>query len=239
MIKIFSPSYKRANKPKITEWLRSVILAVHEFEAEEYRKFNDNELLVIPDPLRGNMAKIRNFILDSSDADTTVMMDDDVSCIGYYEKMKPIIIDETFLLQKITEWGEQARELDTVLFGINLQSDPKFYREYSPISLLSPVLGPFCCIRKTKLRYDNRLGLNEDYDFALQVLRKHHKILRWNKFYYMADHLTLKGGCASYRTRTREIEQSKIMLKKWGNNVVKYNFVKSTNPRLNCPYKGI
>lgn len=196
--------------------------------------------MIIPNDKRGNMAKVRNHILDNSDCDICVMLDDDNDGIGYYERSKMIKIDSDELKNKIQEWYLQAIELKTVLFGVNLQSDPKFYREYSPISFLTPVLGPFSCIIKegNTIRYDERLGLNEDYNYALQVLQKYHKILRWNKYHYIAGHLKDTGGCASYRTLQREKEQSRIMIEKWG-SIVKYNFSKSTNPILKVPYKGI
>jgi hypothetical protein len=150
-------------------------------------------------------------------------------------------ITDTELVSYIYEWTEMAKDFWTVLFGLNLQSDPKFYREYSPFSFLSPVLWPFMCIltEANDLRFDERLGLNEDYDFSLQVLQKHHKILRNNKFHYRCWHLTDRGGCGAYRILDDEKKQSKIMIKKWWSNIVSYDFKKSTNPRINCPYKWI
>lgn len=241
-ISIITPSYKRADNVKARcVFGDRLIIACHEFEAEEYKKFNpDNKLLIIPDSLRGNMGSVRNFMLENSPTKYLVMIDDDVIEVGYHQDMKQHSfesLDE--ILSFIADGFVMAEEMGTVLWGLNLQSDPKFYREYSPFSLLSPVLGPFSCHIVSDLRYDERLGLNEDYDFALQVLQKYHKILRFNKYYYMAGHLTEKGGCGAYRTMDKEIAQSKIMIKKWGNKVVKYNFDKSTNPRITVPLKGI
>ena len=240
-ISIITPSYKRANNVKARcVFGDRLIIACHEFEVEEYEKFNpDNKLLVIPDDLRGNMAKVRNFMLENSPTKYLVMIDDDVIEVGYHESMKTIPFEFDKLMSFIVNGFVMAEELGTVLWGLNLQSDPKFYREYSPISFLSPVLGPFSCHIVNDLRYDERLGLNEDYDYALQVLQRYHKILRFNKYYYLAGHLTEKGGCGAYRTMDKEVAQSKIMIKKWGNKVVKYNFDKSTNPRISVPYKGI
>jgi len=209
-IEIYIPSYKRPKDTLTNKWITNSILAVHESEAEEYQKHNSQKLLVLPDRLKGNMASVRNFILDNSKADLTVMIDDDVKSVGYHENMERNEISEGDLYYKLLEWSNQAKQLNTVLFGINLQSDPRFYMEYIPINLLSPVLGTFCCILKTDIRYDERLGLNEDYDFSLKVLQKHHKILRWNKYYYIADHLEKEGGCGAYRTFTKEKEQAKL-----------------------------
>lgn len=244
MIKIFSPSYKRAGKIEITKWLPGVVLCVHEFEESEYRKLHNNEIMVLPDSLRGNMAKVRNFILEHSgrsDCSVCVMMDDDVQFVGYYEKGVQVKMDYKAVLEKITEWYQQAAALGTVLFGINLQTDYKFYREFSPITFKNPILGTFSCIIKkgNDIRYDERLSLNEDYDYFLQVMRKYHKVLRWNKFHYRAGHLKAPGGCGAYRSLKREKIQAKIMQKKWGKTIVRYDFKRSTNPVVNVPIKGI
>lgn len=238
-IEYISPSYKRAGKTKVTKWLDDVVLAVHKFEEEQYREHHNN-LLILSDDSKGNMAKVRNEILDRCNADICVMLDDDVSSIGFHENGEQNTLAPSELNEIILNMGEMAEDLGTVLFGFNLQSDPKFYREYSPFSFLTPVLGTFSCIlTKTDIRYDDRLGLNEDYDFALQVLNKHRRILRNNKFYYMADHLTLEGGCGAYRVLDEEKRQAEIMIRKWGSRVVKYDFSKSTNPRINAPLSGI
>ena len=132
-----------------------------------------------------------------------------------------------------------AKDLGVSLWGINLQSDPKFYREYSPFSLLSPILGTFSCHYKPILRYDENLFLNEDYDFFLKTINKYRKTLRFNKYYYKADHLERSGGCGAYRLKEFEIEQAEAMQKRWGNKVFKFDINKSTNGRINVPLKGI
>ncbi len=241
MIKVYSPSYKRADNVKVAGWIPEAVLCVHEFEASEYGKHQTNELLILPDSLRGNMAKVRNFILDSCDAEICVMMDDDVEFVGYYEGGKQVKMEWEAVKAKILEWHLQAVDLGTVLFGVNLQTDRKFYREFSPITFQNPVLGPFSCIitKGNRIRYDERLSLNEDYDYFLQVMRKYHKVLRWNKFHYRAGHLKCAGGCGAYRSLKREKEQAEIMMKKWGKSVVRYDFKRSTNPVLYVPIMGI
>ena len=54
----------------------------------------------------------------------------------------------------------------------------------------------------------------------------------------IAGHLKDKGGCGAYRILEEEKKQAELMIKKWGNKVVKYDFSKSTNPRINIPLKG-
>jgi len=239
------PSYKRALNCKTAKLLKKAVIFCHEFEAEEYKKHNKNEIITIPDDLKGKgMARIRNYILDNS-PEEVVMMDDDINHIGYYEGNEMIKMEEKEVYELIDKGFQMCRDLKTTLWGLNLQSDKKFYREYSPFSFSSVVLGPFFAIIKDPhIRFDEKLGLKEDYDYALQVLNKYRKILRMNKYHYSCDHITAKGGCASYRTIKKEEEQAITFQKKWGDRVVTIkrktqNGNLSINPIVQIPIKGI
>lgn len=235
-----SPSYKRAGNVKVRKLIPDIILAVHEFEEEEYRRLEGGELLIIPDNLRGNMAKIRNFILEEGYkmSDYVVMMDDDVSEILYHEdgKRHPMSLKQIY---DFTINGFiMAEDMGVKLWGVNLLDDRKAYREYSPYSTLSVVLGPFCCHIKSPIRYDERLGLKEDYDYALQHLRKYKGILRFNKYAYAVDHIKGVGGCVAYRVRDEEKRQIELFQRKWGKKVVRIKDT-SINPVVKCPLKGL
>lgn len=243
-IQIYVPSYKRAGKTITDRWLKDCVLVVNESEKKEYKlKHKGHRIVAAPDSVKGNMAKVRNFILqqafEKDKVDVCVMMDDDVSGVGYYEKRDPVRLKSKELYEHVATWATMAEEIGTVLFGVNLQSDPKFYREYSPFSLLSPVLGPFSCILPTDIKYDTRLSLNEDYDFFLQAVRRHRKVLRFNKYHYFAGHIDMEGGCAAHRRLDQEREQASVMIKKWGSKVVSYDFDRSINPRVRVPLRGI
>ena len=237
-MKIVIPSYKRSKDVPSRKTIPNSILAIHEFEEEEYRKEQGGELLVIPDSLRGNIAKVRNYILDNIDDEKIVMMDDDVKGIGYYENYDQNIMNVDEIMDFLDSGYLMCKELGCRLWGINLQSDPKFYRTFNPISLLGVVLGTFSCHYKPKLRYDESLYLNEDYDFFLKNIKKYRKVLRFTKYHYIADHLNKKGGCGAYRMKDTEIEQAKIMQKRWGSKVFRFDIKKSTNGIVRVPLKG-
>ena len=135
---IVSPSYKRADDVKIRNWFFDITLAVHEFEAEEYKEKQGGNLMILPDFTRGNMAKVRQYILDQAGKDEWVVM-----------------------------------------------------------------------------------------------------ILRINRNYYKAAHLTVKGGCGVYRNLAEEKKQAEIFTKKWGSKVIKWAPERSTNPRLYPPIPGV
>lgn len=231
-IKVYSPTYKRAGKvDAINIFGEDLILACHKFEAEEYKKaYPNNEILELPDDLQKNMAKVRNFILESCPSDYIIMVDDDVSQLLYIEDKEQQNIDH--LEQMIIDGFNLANGLNTKLWGLNLLDDPKAYRVYTPFSLQSPILGPFTAVIRSNIRYDERLSLNEDFDFFLQHVFQYRKTLRFNKYSYRASHLNKKGGCGAYRLMTDEVKQSQVMKKKWGKKIVRYDFNKSTNPRV-------
>jgi hypothetical protein len=234
------PSYKRAKDCKAANWLTKAVICCHKFESEQYRKNNKNRILIMPDDLAGKgMAVIRNWIVDNVKSKNTLMIDDDVTCIGYYEDEERHKFTESQVYEFIKNGFRMCKEAGTVLWGINLLEDKKAYREYSPFSLSSVVLGPFMGIIKThEVRFDERLGLKEDYDYSLQVLNKFRKILRFNKYHYIVGHLVGQGGCISYRTSKAEMTQRELFEKKWGKSIVRFR-EKDTNPVIRVPIPGI
>lgn len=245
-MKICVPSYKRASDCKAAKLLSEAVIFCHEFEANEYRKYNTNQLELIPDGLQGKgMGKIRNFMLGSiKEGESLVMVDDDVCKYSVIESGVVRQLEEKEVYFLFANLELMAREADTSVFGINQQSDPKFYREYSPFSFTSPVLGPTLGIIKTDLFFDDSLGLKEDYDFSIQAIRKHRRILRFNKYSYTAGHINKKGGCSIIRTTDKEKEQMQRLVRKWGEKIVKgerrtQGGNVTINPLVTLPIRGI
>ena len=123
-----------------------------------------------------------------------------------------------------------AKEFNCKYWGLNLNNDKGSYREYSPFSLKSVLLGPFGgFIKGFDCRYDEKLPLKEDYDLSIQALNKYRKILRVNFVHYVCKQHTNEGGCASYRTINREKKQLLLLQKKWGKSIVKEDTTKKKN----------
>ena len=248
-MKIIIVSYKRADNVLTRHLFEpgDCVIACPESQAEEYKEHNpDFELIVVPDKVEGNIGRKRNWLLDNID-DDILMLDDDIDYIGYHEfstdKLYHKMGREEILL--LVEMGfRMAKELGTVLWGIGLQSDPRFFKEYTPFNLLSPVLGPFRGIIKNDIRNDESLNSKDDYDYFLQVIHKYHKVLRFNKYHYKSGHITNKGGIASYRSMDKEMAWNNLLVKKWGSKVVdierKTQHGNATiNPKIHVPIEGV
>lgn len=235
---ILVPSYKRPGNVATRAIFPDSVLCVHEFEAEQYKEMSGGSIAVIPDDLRGNMAKVRNWMLryGFEQDDEVIMCDDDIKSFDTMFDCTTTRMSEEYVREMLQNGFRMARELGTRLWGINVQNDPRFYNTWKPIGLTLPVLGTFCGHIKHSIYYDERLSLNEDYDFFLQVLRKYRKVLRLDMFAYQADHLKKKGGCGAYRTMAEERAQAEIMIKKWGDKIVRYDKKgKDPNPILRSP----
>lgn len=238
-MRIFIPSYKRAKNVRTARWLKSATIVVRDSEKEEYETYNENPILGIPDKEDGNIARCRNAILKRTEGEDIVMLDDDVGHVGYHEDGVMHQVRESEFIEFCEQMFLLAHDLGIGLWGVNVQTDKKFYREYSPFSLTSVVLAPFCGIINTDgIRYDEELFIKDDYDFFIQKIYKHRKVLRNNKWYYMGEHIKTEGGLTGTRTMKIERDQAKKLQQKWGDSIVKIRR-NSINPVVTIPIGGI
>lgn len=257
-VAICCPSYRRPKVKSFDFYGDLLKVYVDCGEYDDYVKANPEYkdcIISVPAGVQGNVARIRNYILNdclvNQECDVCCIVDDDMDYIGYYEQLKLYKLKQDEILPFIEKYTTMCDDLGFKMWGVNLNSDPQCYREYSPFSTLSVVLGPFSCYLKgSECRYDERLPLKEDYDMALQHLNKYRGILRVNKYHYVCEQSTNTGGCASYRNIQREIEQLTLLQKKWGADVVKIDTADKShsskktkkidyNPIIRCPIKGI
>jgi hypothetical protein len=230
-VRVRVPSYGRADGKVIATqalfpW---ATLVVHAFEAEAYRA-GGNAVIECPDAIRGNIAKVRNWILErefESGARVVVMMDDDYQ--GFLRWAHPDqtkrstsrMLTSVEVAEFILRASVTAEEAGARLFGVGLLADKMAYRECAPLSFNSPVLGPFHCHLRHDLRYDERLPLKDDYDMFLQQMRVFRRVVRFNAYYYGCGHYHAQGGCSSYRNVERERSQFALFQRKWGGDIVR------------------
>ncbi len=239
---VYIPSWKRARSMTTKRFMPWAVPVVDEKEADEYREIWGEPIMAIPSEVNGNIARVRNYILDNAGCDRVLMCDDDYVEIGYFEAGKEHTLRDGQLQAFISNGFNMAEEMGVGLWGLQPQKDPKFYREYSPFSLLSIILAPWHGVIRSELRYDERLPLKDDYDFFIQSCRKFHKCLRFNKYWYLVGHIDQPGGCSAYRNFKREISQNQKLQKKWGRRIVRFHTTRrkaSLNPVIKIPYRGI
>lgn len=254
-ISVCCPSYKRYYVETL-EYLPFCKVYVDGKEYDNYKKNNpEANLIKCEDGIQGNLCRVRNYILEKEfelGMDIVLIIDDDLSGLFYWEKNQSRLLESEMFLGFIEKYSILARDIGAYFWGVNVNQDRQVYREYSPFSTTSYIGGPFQCFLKGNgLRYDERLMLKEDYDMTLQQLNKYRVVFRVNKYFYIAKQSKQRGGCASYRSIEKEMEQLEMLRKKWGSKIVKidssnrsHNLKKKKkkidyNPIIHVPIKGI
>jgi hypothetical protein len=249
-MKIIAPSYRRAGGVLTHKILPEVIYAVHEFEAEDYRGLVP-QLMVLPDELRGNIARVRNWIRDQFKDEDLLIIDDDIQKIQEYRNKDGKFYRhwlEGDELTEFIEWGfSLARQWGVRIWGVNSTFDKQSFREFQPFSTLSYISASWHGFVGCPTRYDERLPLKEDFDICLQEWNDHRRTLRINFVSMVKDDHGNTGGCAAYRNMQIEREQFDLLQRKWGSDIVRYdNQTRSKkdqgfdfNPILKPPIAGV
>lgn len=140
-MKIYAPSYKRSKGVKTHKILPEVIYCVHQFEAEQYKDFN---IEILPDDIRGNIARVRNYIKDNLIKDEGLIIDDDIESIKRWDIKDDKPYTKDIELQEFIEQGfNMCKESGAKLWGVNIVGDKGSYREYTPISFTNWISGSF------------------------------------------------------------------------------------------------
>tara|TARA_Y100001938_G_C8087378_1_gene432876 strand:+ start:986 stop:1729 length:744 start_codon:yes stop_codon:yes gene_type:complete len=245
---IYAPSYKRANGVKTHKIIPDIIYCVHEFEAQEYIDKGYN-VEIMPDAIKGNIARVRNYILENYVKDKGLVIDDDIEGLKIWdwEEGLPSVKDIDDIEEFIEQGFNLCEEFGCRLWGINILGDKGSYREYTPFSLKNTISGSFMGFLNNDLRFDETIPLKEDYDYSIQNCNRYRKLLRINYAHMIKKDHKNRGGCADYRTLDREVEQLKLLQKKWGKRIVKNDTTQrgkkkkgfDINPIVKIPINGI
>lgn len=250
-IVIACPSYKRP-KVETLDYIPYCRVYVAPEEYDAYKLANpDGDIVKCAEGVQWNLCRVRNYILDEEFknwADVVLIIDDDLKKIGKFIDGGEYILTADDFLPFLEKYSIMARDLWVYFWWINVNSDKKCYREYSPFSMVAYIWWPFQCFLKDGgLRYDERLPLKEDYDMTLQQCNKYRRVLRVNAYHYFCKQSEQSGGCATYRNIEREIQQFEALQKKWGSKIVKRDTLagkknrkyEDYNPVIHIPIKWI
>lgn len=251
-------SYKRAGAVdtlKIIPWADTW---VHKFEIDDYRDKNQgHSISELTDSLRGNLPKVKNFIMDKvfedPEVDACLFLDDDMQSINYFQGQKRFKLEGESLNSFLIKHTLICQEWGLKLWGINVNGDSQCYREYTPFSTLSYVSSSFSCfLRGNALRYDPKFPLKEDYDMTISQCEMYRGVLRVNRAHYLKKSMENVGGCGMYRNVEKEKEQFLELQKKWGDKIVQMDSLDNSrnhktearrafdiNPVIRIPIGGV
>lgn len=218
-MKIAIPTYNRAKEIenltlKIVRKLSypTYLFVNDENEKKEYEKIDGVNVVVTN--VKG-IANTRNFILDwFGKMEEIMQLDDDIQDIlilknGKLEKIEGVIL-EGFIEQAFADLRKQG----LWLWGV--YPVPNAFYMDNKITKSNFIIGTFCGVIVSDIRYDSRLPLKEDYDFTLSHV-KCGGVLRYDFLTVKAKHYTNKGGAVEIRSDESEQMAIDILKKKWGN----------------------
>ena len=255
-LNIVIPTFKRAHKLPGKDYFKTAKYVLPESQRDDYLKvLPAARMIVIPDECDGCIPRKRNWILKNIER-PLLMMDDDVKRLMMTEGMHEVkagshkrATEKTELTPHqasdvIIQGFNLAHQWGCVLWGINVNTDGRNYQQYKPFALTQVVLGPFQGHLEHNLLYDERMGSKDDYDFSLQVLCHHKKIMRFNKYAYDCEHGFNQGGIVSMRTFQSELADCRAIERKWGRRVISYPMEPKSsrdllNGRVNVPIAGV
>lgn len=250
-IALCCPSYRRP-EVKTLRYLPFCRVYVDHKEAPAYREKNPGaEIVECPEGVQGNVARVRNYILDQAFAqgfDACCLVDDDMRGMQFFEEYAGFAYEHKDLetedfMPFLEDYTRLCSEWGLYLWGVNCNFDNLGFRHNAPFSTLSFIGGPFCVHLNNPIRYDERLSLKEDYDLFIQHCNINRGALRVNKFHYIVKQAENVGGCAAYRTNDREKAQFSLLQRKWGTRIVKTDKQSKRefdfNPIVSIPIRGL
>lgn len=210
-MQIFIPSLGRAaQKSHTIEDLimagipAKLVVGPEDFKAYEAR-FGGENIHLLPKRVKG-IGKVRQHLIDISDG-PVLMLDDD---LGFFvrrsddpEKLTKAGSKDIKKAMKVMEGTlkSHAHAAFAVREGANRCTDEVIYN----VRCLRALGYNATILKEEKVRFD-RLPVMEDFDVALQLLRKGHWSVTLNHFLQDQSASNAAGGCSTYRNMEVQAE---------------------------------
>ncbi len=218
-IKIVIPSAGRPDRVKALSICPNADIVVPKKEYNAYRKNYRNETIIAhPDDVLWITAK-RNRILDfyfDKWYDCVFQIDDDcISLVSMIAEKNEKNKNPSFIENVIYNSAIMAKDLGTPVFCYNNLANVMLYQAFKPFTFKSVMKMWAYWIMNNPIRFDERIKLNEDIDYAMQVLVKHRIIFVDNRYAFEKDKTFGNSWwCSLIRTTELQEESLKIILKK-------------------------
>jgi len=209
-------------------------------EVDDYIKvLGKQSVFEVPENLVG-LGAIRRFLVDQHrDEDWFVILDDDTRGIMYRFDDKMIDITDGDHFRAILQNSEQiAEDLGTPIFTYDASLNPSLYTQMDIVSFSGNVPSCHGIIPRLlgDINYDSRLIVMNDYDIALQC-KYYRRYLFIDKRYNLkwSNKWFNKGGLSTLRTRALLEKMNRILLQKYGPQVIKFA-PKKVKCHINFPF---
>lgn len=174
-------------------------------EVDGHREYYDQ---ILPCPV-GGIGKVRHWILENSDTDHVVMMDDDMR---FYQRVDPLNVFLGLLtindIDPLIAWIDAQLELGYVHGGVsarqgNNREDECHEKEIGRVNNLH--FFNRAKVLKTGVRFDS-LPVMEDFFVTLSLLSAGYPNIITYNWAWGQERSGLAGGCSTYRTKELQKE---------------------------------
>lgn len=196
---------------------------IPESEYHQYKGIVKN-IECVPKEVQGITAT-RNWILENSDEQWVVFLDDDAKNVGYNKleerKTKKIEIrDEGFWAEEFLRYFDLTEQLGFKIWGTRTESSPRGTYPYKPILTKSYVTASCMgIVNDGEYLFDPDFKVKEDYEICLRHIRDKGGILAIRYLHWENEHWTTDGGCKDYRTIEMERDAIKRLIKLYPNMI--------------------
>jgi hypothetical protein len=168
----------------------------------------------------GTLCCSRNAALDKAFKKkmTCVQLSDDLMGLGMAINKKNVAKMET-IHPFLDEMLDHLDQSGLKLAGINPTGNAFYFDPLKPVKTSHFIIGDFCMIRPTDLRFDEEYQTKEDYDYTMQHIQKYGGVIRSDRLLCRFKHYTNKGGAVDIRNVRVEQESIKRLKQKWGSNI--------------------
>ncbi len=209
-IKIVIPSHLRFDRVKTPKAIANCILCVPESQAALYKEYNPaTEVVAHPDNIIGLTPK-RQWIIEHF-GDVFQVDDDMMQMSRVYTGLgEPTRIPKRIAYDLIQQAGNIANDMGVYLFAFSKSPMPTAFNPLRPVKLSGTVMGgAFGLLSGSKLHFKTDLILTEDYWISGLNAHFHRMAYIDERFTFkFSNTFANKGGCASYRTVAKELEDT-------------------------------
>ena len=220
--RIVVPSRKRAHNMDTIRWLLpTALICIDEREVDDYAPFVDKANMLVH-PAMDGLPKVMNWMMDNTDSEVFVEIDDDFQGVQVNTGSKRFIIDSEEILAIIENAMVCTRDLNMTTFCWSRTPNTTIiHPDTRPIVPTQSVCNAFGLMGAARHRhYDTTMLGRADVDWSLRTLLEDRAVFADIRFYFDCGRVFGgRGGNVGMVTPEVFKSSSRRIVAKWGKHV--------------------
>jgi hypothetical protein len=195
------------------------------YDRYEYRC---TERIAVPPEFTGR-SMVANHVMRLLPNKVLIILPDDIKDISWMGGDRSVRLDDEGFMVLVVNVVVSALDLKVGLFGIT-ENDIRKTSPLAPFHTRAMVTG-FVGINRhiqPPIWFDERQKVKEDYDFALEFLKRDRLVWKDCRYFFSQDRNVLRGGNMPWRTPEREEQEVQNLKDWWGSDMIVFTDGKNT-----------